>query len=144
MTWATTVSGMTRGQLAPIERWHDAVNTGDAAGAGALCTADVEVGGPRGSGYGRELVVEWVGHAGIRIRPVRWFCGTAPDGSSAAVVEQDAQWPDGSGGLTDAVRVATAFRLHDGVITSVVRHGDVGAALAGTGLTAGDEVLTRA
>lgn len=121
---------MTDGQLGSIERWHTAVNSGDAQGAGALCAADVEVGGPRGSGFGRDLVVEWVGHAGIRLDPVRWFCG--PDG---AVVEQDARW---SGG--DPTRLATVFRIRDGRISAVLRHPATADALARLGLADVDEV----
>ena len=83
------MSHMSRGQLGTIGSWHRAVNDGAADLAGAFCTSDVEVGGPRGSGYGRELLVDWVRHAGIRMRPVRWFCGPA-----GAVVEQDARWVD--------------------------------------------------
>ena len=43
--------------LAVIEAWHAAVNAGDGAAAGALCTDDVQVGGPRGTGRGRDLLV---------------------------------------------------------------------------------------
>ncbi|WP_300016940.1 nuclear transport factor 2 family protein [Pseudonocardia sp.] len=122
---------MATGQLETIERWHAAVNEGDAQGAGTLCTADVEVGGPRGSGFGRELVVEWVGHAGIRLDPVRWFCG--PGG---AVVEQDARWAADD----RPTRLATAFRMSGGRISGVLRHPDVADALAQLGLAASDEV----
>lgn len=129
---------MSDGQLGIIERWHEAVNLGDARAAGALCTADVEVGGPRGSGFGRDLVVEWVGHAGIRLEPVRWFCG-----AEAAVVEQDARWVDAeNGGLTPATRLATAFRVRDGLISGVLRHPDAGSALVQVGLGEADEVLS--
>ena len=121
-------------QLETIDRWHAAVNAGDADAAGALCTDGVEVGGPRGSGFGRELVVEWVGHAGIRLDPVRWFCG-----SGCAVVEQDARWAADDG----PTRLATAFRLHDGRISAVLRHPDTADALARLGLGAADEVTTR-
>lgn len=130
---------MTDGQLDTIERWHAAVNDGDTQGAGALCTVDVEVGGPRGSGFGRDLVVEWVGQAGIRLEPVRWFCG-----ADVAVVEQDAQWVDAeNGGLTPVTRLATAFRVTDGLISGVLRHPAAGSALAQVGLGEPDEVSAR-
>ena len=96
---------MTLGQLGSIESWHRAVNGGAADLAGALCTSDVEVGGPRGSGHGRGMLVDWVRQSGIRLQPVRWFCGPA-----GAVVEQDARWIDpASGELGAPVRLATAF-----------------------------------
>lgn len=127
----------TQGQLDTIDRWHAAVNAGDARAAGELCTADVEVGGPRGSGFGRELVVEWVGYAGISLRPTRWFCG-----AGGAVVEQDARWTDVDG-LTEPTRLATAFRMRDGRISGVLRHPDTADALARLGLGPADEVPGR-
>jgi hypothetical protein len=120
-----------------IEAWHTAVNAGDGAAAGALCTDDVQVAGPRGAGRGRELLVGWVGHAGVRLEPLRWFCG-----GSGAVVEQDARWADGDG-LTAPLRVATAFGMDGRRISRVLRHTDLDGALAQAGLTADDEVVRR-
>ena len=125
--------------LAVIEAWHDAVNAGDGAAAGALCTDDVQVAGPRGTGHGRDLLVGWVGHAGVRLEARRWFCG-----SGGAVVEQDARWVDGATGQPTApVRVATAFAVDDGRISRVLRHTELADALAALGLTPADEVTKR-
>jgi hypothetical protein len=122
-----------------IEAWHTAVNAGDAPAAGALCTDDVQVGGPRGAGRGRGLLVGWVGHAAVRLQPLRWFCG-----DDGAVVEQDARWVDGgTGDHTAPVRVATAFGVADGRISRVLRHTDLDGALAAAGLTTNDEVTAR-
>ena len=122
-----------------IEAWHAAVNAGDGAGAGALCTDDVQVGGPRGAAQGREVLVGWVGHAGIGLEPLRWFCGAA-----GAVVEQDARWRDGDTGEPGPpVRVATAFAVDGGRISRVLRHGTLPEALDALGLTPADEVLRR-
>jgi hypothetical protein len=126
--------------LAVIEEWHAAVNAGDGAAAGALCTDDVQVGGPRGIGHGRDLLVGWVGHAGVRLEARRWFCG-----SGGAVVEQDARWVDATTGEPTApVRVATAFTVDGDLISAVHRHTALDTALAVLGLTPQDEVRTRA
>jgi hypothetical protein len=115
------------------------VNAGDGAAAGALCTDDVQVGGPRGTGRGRDLLVGWVGHAGVRLEARRWFCG-----SGGAVVEQDARWVDGATGEPTApVRVATAFAVDGGRISGVLRHTELADALAVLGLTSADEVTRR-
>jgi SnoaL-like domain len=128
-----------RGMLAVIEAWHAAVNAGDGAAAGALCTDDVQVGGPRGSGRGRDLLTGWVGHAGVRLEARRWYCG-----SGGAVVEQDARWIDGATGEPSApVRVATAFAVDHGRISRVLRHTELADALAVLGLTSADEVTER-
>jgi hypothetical protein len=127
---------MTSGRLGIVAQWHQAVNTGAADRAGALCTVDVEVGGPRGTGRGRSELVEWVRHAGIRLEPVRWFCGPA-----GAVVEQDARWRDpATGALGDPVRLATAFGFAGGRIARVLRYADSPSALRALGLDSADQV----
>jgi SnoaL-like domain len=134
-----TIERLGAGRLGTIEAWHEAVNAGAAERTGALCTADVEVGGPRGSGHGRDLLIDRVRHAGIRMKPVRWFCG-----SGGAVVEQDARWADATTGELGApTRVATAFGFADDRISRVLRHPDVASALAVFGLGPGDEVRQR-
>ena len=126
-----------RGRLGAVAEWHRAVNAGGASRVGALCTEDIEVGGPRGSGRGRAELVEWVRHAGIQLQPVRWFCGSA-----GAVVEQDARWRDpATGDLGEPVRLATAFGFADGLIDRVLRHPDTPSALAALGLDPADEVV---
>jgi hypothetical protein len=125
--------------LAVIEAWHAAVNAGDGTAAGELCTADVQVGGPRGTGRGRDLLTGWVGHAGVRLETRRWFCG-----SGGAVVEQDARWIDGATGRpTTPLRVATAFTVDGDRISGVLRHTELADALAALGLTTADEVRRR-
>jgi SnoaL-like domain len=125
--------------LGVIEAWHAAVNAGDGAAAGELCTADVQVGGPRGTGRGRDLLTGWVGHAGVRLETRRWFCG-----SGGAVVEQDARWIDASTGEpTTPLRVATAFTVDGDRISGVLRHTELADALAALGLTTADEVRQR-
>ena len=130
-----------RGQLAVVEAWLAAVDRADVGAVTALSAPDLEVAGPRGTVRGREVLGPWMARAGLRSTPLRWFCGA--DG--AVVVEQDATWADPS---TGAVRgravVASRFTVSDGVVTAVQRHDDgLPAALAGAGLTAGDEVTTR-
>jgi hypothetical protein len=123
--------------LATVAEWHEAVNTGAADRAGALCTDDVAVGGPRGTGRGRAELVEWVRHAGIRLEPVRWYCGAA-----GAVVEQDARWRDPTtGALGEPVRLATAFGFAGGRIAQVLRYPDCPSALAELGIDSADEVI---
>jgi hypothetical protein len=127
------------GQLGIVEAWHDAVNAGAAASAGALCTEDVEVGGPKGSAHGRGMLVDWVRHAGIRMEPVRWYCGAA-----GAVVEQDARWLDReTGELGAPVRVATVFGFTGDRISRVLRYPDGSAAIAALGLGPANEVTRR-
>ena len=52
--------------------WHAALNAGDTDRLVSLSTADVEVGGPRGTGRGADLLRDWVARAHIHLEPERW------------------------------------------------------------------------
>ena len=121
--------------LDPVARFHEHLNAGDADAVMALATEDVAVGGPRGSGTGRQLLYEWVGRASIALRPVRWF---AVD--DLVVVEQVAEWRNPSGEVTSSQRLATAFRVRDGQIGGIYRYGNIGEALTTSGLDEDNEI----
>ena len=110
--------------------WHAALNEGEVDRLVALSTDDVEVGGPRGVSSGAELLREWVARARVRMEPLRW---QAHDRS--VVVLERAQWQTPDGQLTDPQEVASAFRVQDGRVSSVIRYADLEAALAASGLT---------
>ncbi len=104
--------------------WHEALNSGDVDRLVALSAADVEVGGPRGSGRGAQLVRDWFGRAGIRLTPLRVVAR-----GQTLVVEQDARWSADE----PSHRVASVFRVRDGKVASVVRYPDMEAALSAAG-----------
>ena len=107
-----------------VRAWHAAVNAGDADQALALSTPDVEVGGPRSSGRGRQLLLDWLGRAAIRLEPLRFVCE-----AQTLVVEQSAQWATEDGGFTEPQTVASVFQVRDGLVSRVLRYPDVSAAL---------------
>jgi ketosteroid isomerase-like protein len=110
-----------------VEAWHEALNVGDIDGLVALSHPDVEVGGPRGTGRGVQLLREWVDRTNIRLDARRVFRRT-----DTVVVEQEAQWSSAdTGQATGSQVVASAFVVRDERIMSVVRYPDlVGALLA--------------
>jgi SnoaL-like domain len=109
--------------------WHSALNAADIDGLVSLSTDDIEVGGPRGTGHGIELLREWVDRAHIRLEPVRWQADRA-----TVVVEQTAQWQAGDGSLTSPQIVASVFRMDRGKVASVIRYAEFEAALTSAGL----------
>ncbi|CAA9570787.1 MAG: hypothetical protein AVDCRST_MAG49-3588 [uncultured Thermomicrobiales bacterium] len=119
-----------------VAAWHAAVNAADAERLAALLDPAVEVGGPRGTGHGAALVLAWVGRAGIRLEPGRVF-----HRGDTVVVEQRATWrsPD-SGEDGPPQEVASVFAVGGGVVRRVVRHADLGEALAAAGLDEADAV----
>lgn len=131
---------MSSDKLGVVERWLNAVNDHDPDALGARSCADIEVAGPRGSGFGRPLVVEWLERAGLTMQARRWFCG--PDGT--VVVEQDATWRDvDTGTPTSAARIASYFEVTGDKVACFARFDDLDTALGAAGLHHTDEVATR-
>ena len=117
---------MTAPEIRIVRDWHEALNAGDADRLVALSHPDVEVGGPRGSGHGTDLLREWVARAGIRIEPRRTF-----HRAETVVVEGEAQWGDAeTGGQT----VGSIFVVRDGRVSRVMRYPDLASALLAAGL----------
>src|SRR5438105_10833753 len=111
--------------------WHAALNAADLERLLALSAPDIEVGGPRGSGTGVDLLRDWVARARIRLEPLGW---QARDG--VVVVEQTAQWQQPDGPLTEPQHVASVFRVRDGKLSSVLRYDNLASALRAAGLDA--------
>ncbi|HET6319632.1 MAG TPA: nuclear transport factor 2 family protein [Chloroflexota bacterium] len=104
--------------------WHDAVNAQDVERLVALSAENVEVGGPRGAGRGSALLREWFARAGVRLEPGRVFAR-----ENRVVVEQDATWP----GQPPQI-VASAFEVHDGRVSRVIRYAALTEALEAAAL----------
>jgi hypothetical protein len=97
---------------------------------------DVEVGGPRGTGNGAELLREWARRSGICLDPGRVF-----GGGDVMVVEQGARWRSReTAELGAGQSVASAFRVREGRVASVVRHGGLAGALDAAGLDESREI----
>jgi hypothetical protein len=109
-------------EIQTVIAWHDALNAGDAERLLALSHPNVEVGGPRGSARGTQILREWVGRADIRLEPGRTF-GEA----GTVVVEQGAEWQSADPGNVQSV--ASVFVVSDGLVTSVVRYSVLASAL---------------
>jgi ketosteroid isomerase-like protein len=114
-------------EIEVVMAWHAALNAGDVEQLVSLSTPDVELGGPRGSGRGADLLSDWVSRAGVRLEPRQFIRG---DGDGALIVEQAAVWQAENGELTQPRTVASLFRVRRGRVASVIRYPDVGSAQA--------------
>lgn len=132
-------SAVKRDQIGIVRAWHEAVNRGDADALVALSDDDIEVGGPRGSARGSAVLRDWLGRAGIRLEPRRWFVSPAE-----LVVEQVATWRGPDGAVTDPQSIASSFTVENASVMRTIRYGSLEEALAATGLTLADEVLGSA
>lgn len=107
--------------------WHEALNAGDAERLVGLSHPDIEVGGPRGSGHGAQVLREWVDRANIHLDPRRLF-----HEAGTVVVEQEAQWQ--SAGPGGRQTVASVFVVREGLVTGVARYPGLAEALGAAGL----------
>ncbi len=91
---------------------------------------DIEIGGPRGTGRGAQLLREWAGRAGIRLDLRRVF-----HRADAVVVEQQAEWRAAdSGEVTGAQALASAFVVRNNRVVSVSRYSALAEALSAANL----------
>ena len=132
-------SALKRNRFEVVRAWHEAVNRGDADALVALSDEDIEIGGPRGSARGRAILRDWLERAGIQLEPRRFFASPAD-----LVVEQVATWRGPDGAVTVPEIIASSFTVEDGRVMRTVRYGSLEEALAATGLTLVDEVLSAA
>jgi hypothetical protein len=130
------VLGVMTSELNIVHEWHTALNNGDADQLVALVHRDVEVGGPRGTTSGRQVVREWFGRANVHLDPRRFF-----NRKNTVVVEELGEWlsPD-TGLVINSQIVATLFVVNDGLISSIMRYADLETALKEASLGESDKV----
>ena len=112
-------------ELHIVETWHEALNGGEVDRLVELSHTEVEVGGPRGTGRGAQLLREWVDRANIRLEPRRVF-----QHADTMVVRQWAQlYSTDTGRPIGGQTVSPVFVVRDSRVTRVVRYPDLAAAL---------------
>ena len=122
-------------EIQTVIAWHDALNDGDVERLVALSHPEVEVGGPRGSAHGAQILHEWVDRANIRLDPGRTF-----HEANTVVVEEGAEWQSAEPGNVQTV--ASVFVVSNGLVTSVVRYPDLESALRAANLDVSHEKST--
>jgi SnoaL-like domain len=123
-------------ELDTVLAWHEALNAGDVERVASLAHPEVEIGGPRGSAHGRQVLKDWVGRANVRLEPLRSF-----KRGGTVVVEEAATWRDAQTGETvGAATIATVFELDGGLVTGIFRHDGLEDALRSAGLDGSDEI----
>ncbi len=121
---------MTAPEVSVVAAWHDALNHGDLDRLLALSHPDIEVGGPRGTSRGVDVLREWVERAGIHMELRRVF-----HRADTVVAEQAATWRSAdTGDATDRHTVASVFVVRDDRVARVVRHPGLADALREAGL----------
>lgn len=120
---------------AVVQAWQEAVNDRNPDRVLQLSDPNIEIVGPRGSGYGHQLLRDWMGHARVHLDPLRTFAR-----EDRVVVAQRGQWrsPE-TGELIGEADVASIFQVRDGRVVKYARHDSLEEALREAGLDAADE-----
>ncbi|MDO9380384.1 MAG: hypothetical protein Q7T56_16180 [Nocardioidaceae bacterium] len=127
-------------KIAVVERWLEALNDGDVATLASLSSADIEIVGPRSSGFGRPLVRQWAERARMTAVPLRWFSGAG----STVVALCEATWHDTDGRPTDTLQVAMMFEVDRRKVACLARYPELERALVTARLHRTDEVVHQA
>ncbi len=117
-------------EIRTVRAWYKALNDGEVDRLVELSHPEVEVGGPRGTGRGAQLLREWVDRANVHLEPRRIF-----HHADTVVVEQWAEWRStDTGRVIDSQFAGSVFVVRDGRVTRVVRYPNLADALDATDL----------
>ena len=123
--------------LALIHSFHQLLNARKPDELLELASDDIKIGGPRGSGTGKDLLFEWVGQANVTMTPQRIFAR-----DDVVAVEQLGEWRDANTGeVTGSQTVASVFRIADGKIVGIARYGQFAEAANKAGLDEDDAII---
>lgn len=132
------INDETRQVLETVQAWQDAVNDNDLERLQRLSAPDIEILGPRGSGFGHALLAEWLARAGLRLTPKRYF-----GAGETVVVEQHAVWLEPEhGSVIGEADVASVFKVSRNQVRCYARFDTLDEALIQSGLSLqGDHAL---
>jgi hypothetical protein len=119
-----------------VQAWQDAANSQNIDRLVELSAPNIEVVGPRGSGYGYQLLRDWLARAGLHLTTLRAFMR-----DTVVVVAQHGVWRSvESGEVTGERDLASRFRVDDHHIVQFARYDTLDAALLEAGLHDSDEI----
>ena len=125
--------------VAVVQAWQEAANRQDGDRLVELSDSHIEIVGPRGSGFGAQLLREWLGRAGLTLETQRIFAR-----DQIVVVAQHGVWRSvETGEVQGEADLASRFRVADGRVVQFARHDHLDQALEAAGLDPSDELVER-
>ena len=122
--------------LTIVQDWQEAANVQDIERLLELSSPNIEIVGPRGSGFGHQLLRDWIARAGLTVKTLRVFVH-----GEKIVVEQHGVWRSvETGEVTGEKTLASAFQVDDRHVVKFARYDDLNTALEATGLQQADEI----
>lgn len=121
--------------VAVVYAWQDAANRQDVEQLVALSDANIEIVGPRRSGFGQQLLRDWLARAGLTIETQRTFAR-----ENVVVVAQHGVWRSvETGEVTGEADLASRFRVEQGRVVQFARYDRLDTALTEASLSEADE-----
>jgi hypothetical protein len=121
------------------EAWQQAANNQDSERLLALSDPNIEVVGPRGSGFGHQLLRDWLGRAGLTLTTLRAF----GRGNSVVLAQQGVWRSSETGAVTGEHDLASRFAVEGGRVVRFGRYDSLAEALAAAGLNDADAIAQR-
>jgi hypothetical protein len=116
--------------------WQQAANDQDIERLLAISDPNIEIVGPRGSGYGHQLLRDWLGRAGLTLATLRAFAR-----GETVVLAQRGVWRSIEGGDVMGERdLASRFDVQNGRVVRFARYDSLEEALDAANLGHADEV----
>ena len=127
---------MTMDPMEIVNAWVEAANAQDTEGLIALSDPQIEIVGPRGSGFGHQLLRDWLARAGLTLETLRRFAH-----DSSVVLEQRGVWRSmETGEISGDAVVASAFEVNGQRVVKFARFDSLDDALRAAGLSPSDEI----
>jgi len=122
--------------VAVVQAWQEAANAQNIDRLLELSDPNIEIVGPRGSGYGHQLLCDWLGRAGLTLTPLRVFAR-----GDRVVVAQHGVWHSvETGEIQGEADLASLFRVDGQWVVQFARYDSLDVALEAAGLTEADEL----
>ena len=121
---------------AVVRAWQDAANSGDVDRLLELSDPEIEVAGPRGSGYGHQLLRDWLERAGLSLETLRVFA----DGKEVVVAQHGTWRSVDTGEVIGESSVASRFLVEGQHVQRVERYDSLEVALDRAGINYSNEI----
>jgi hypothetical protein len=122
--------------FALVQAWQGAANDQNIALLVELSASNIEVVGPRGSGYGHQLLRDWLSRAGLHLTTLRAFAH-----DNVVVIAQHGVWRSvETGAVTGERDIASRFQVDGQLIVQFARYDSLEVALDEAGLHFSDEM----
>jgi hypothetical protein len=121
--------------LAVVQAWQNAANHQDVQRLLAISDPNIEIVGPRGSGFGHQLLRDWMGRAGLNLTTRRAFVR-----DDTIVLAQHGVWRSvETGEVIGEADIASQFTVSGERVTKFARYDSLDEALTKSGLDQSDE-----